>query len=365
MLEKTLSRGDYPYAMIWSPDSRHLAIKGLDSGNLQIYDTSTPNARARTLAEGVGPASLAWSRDGGLIAVNQSSPISMLRLLNVADGREVGRRSVSGRPALEGCPFQGHSMAFAIDDRSLWVTCGQDGRTTDFPLALKFSVPDLVAEDRIAVSPPVTGERARSFIYLWTSGHNTLLLSAIVYSVTSIPEPPSFKQRFFAYAFDVERKTELFKPFELADDNRSGQFRKPQALYLIPGTTTAIVRLLSGWTEAVGMPNKPEFDRLFESYNTRSGHRLSTHFGDDKQSRPDSGAIAAAVLLPGGKAMVGHWTREAPRRGGLIVFDPLTGSILQRIQIQRSGPHLAVSPNGQWLASATLDGEIQIYRITE
>ena len=361
-LEKRIGIKDHPQTMVWSSDNRHLAIKGFNDGKLYVYDANSADGATRVLAERIGAASLAWSPDGQIIAINQS-PSAAIRLIAARDGREVGRRDIPHRQPYENCPFSTLPIAFTADGRSLWATCGRENATTSFPVALKLRLPDLVAEDRLMLNPPVADEKARSRSYSLARVGGKLTLSTITRSVTNVYESFGIiKQRVFATGFDLETKEQWFPRFELTDDNRSGYFRTPQELFLFPDPNFVLVRMFPNISERPGFPHDRSFDRLFEGYDARTGQRIVT-YGGDNDGLPESGAIAAAQVLPNSALMIGQWSRAKPDSGGLVVFDPRTGSVVQRIRIGRTSPHLAVSPNGQRLAHITYRGEIRLYRI--
>jgi WD40 repeat protein len=361
--EKRIGIKDHPQIIAWSSDNRHLALKGFNDGRLYVYDANSSDGAVRVLADRIGSAALAWSPDGQTIVLNQQAPISAIRLLSAHDGQEIGRRDIPLRQSYENCPLSGLPIAFTDDGRSLWMTCGRPNATTSFPIALKLRLPDFVAEDRLMLDPPVSDEKTHSRNYSLARIDGKLTLSTITLSVTNVYESFGIiKQRPFATGFDLDAKAQWFPRFELIDDNRSGYFRTPQELFLFPDRNFALVRMFPGTSERPGFPHDKSFDRMFDGYDARAGKRIVT-YGGYNDGRPESGAIGAAQLIPHNELMIGQWSRVKPDSGGLIVFNPRDGTVVQRIRIGRTSSHLAVSPDGQRLAHITYRGEIRLYRI--
>lgn len=361
--ENRIGIKDHPQIIAWSSDNRHLALKGFNDGRLYVYDANSADGAVRVLADRIGRVALAWSPDGQTIAVKQQAPITAIRLLSAHDGKEIGRRDIPPRQPYENCSFSDLPIAFTDDGRSLWATCGKMNATTSFPIALKLRLPDFVAEDRLMLSPPVSDEKTHSRSYSLARVGGKLTLSTITRSVTNVYESFGIiKHRVFATGFDVDAKAQWFPRFELTDDNRSGYFRTPQELFLFPDRNFVLVRMFPAISERPGFPHDKSFNRLFEGYDAQTGKRIIT-YGGSNGVQPESGAIGAAQVLPNSELMIGQWSRVNPDSGGLIVFNPRDGTVVQRIRIGRTSNHLAVSPDGQRLAHITYRGEIRLYRI--
>jgi WD40 repeat protein len=148
VLEKAIRLKDFPSTMVWAPDARRLALKGFNDGILRVLDVDTADGADRVIAAHIGIASLAWGPDGQMIAVNQASPASVLRLLSVANSRETARREITDRQAYRACPYQTSPMAFGDQGRSLWVACTITNASEPFTAALKLNEPDLSDHDR-------------------------------------------------------------------------------------------------------------------------------------------------------------------------------------------------------------------------
>jgi hypothetical protein len=223
-----------------------------------------------------------------------------------------------------------------------------------FPIAVKHRLPDFVVEDRIELKTPIDGKAAVPHYSFGHFGGNQLLTALVGYYISGTI-------RYFAYAFDLERKTELFPNFEAVDDNRSGLSRPPQQVTLLPGGTFALIRLSTATYMKPGTVPNYTFDRLFEGYDTQTGQRIVA-YGGPSDATPEAGVIGEAALLHDGRSLVGRWSRAATREGGLLVFDARSGTVRQRIRFGQTY-QLALSPNGRRVATITAQGELRIYRV--
>jgi WD40 repeat protein len=341
-------------SVAWSPDNRQLAV-GFADGKLHVLDSN--DGTDRVILSDIGGASFAWSADGRTMAVHQSVLPHGFRLLSVADAHEIGRWSVTQTELNDGrCPSTNMPMMFTDDGKALWVTCRTSVRhvPVTFPIAVKHRLPDLSVEDRIELKTPIDGKAAVTHYSLGRFGGNQSLTALIGYHIPG-------KLRYFAYAFDLERKTELFPNFEAADDNRSGLSRPPQQVILLPDGTFALIHLAPWTYMKTGTVPDYTFDRLFEGYDTHTGQR-TVAYGGPSGAIPEAGVILEAALLPDGRSVVGLWSRAATREGGLVVFDARSGAVRQRIRFGQTF-QLALSPNGRRAATITAQGELRIYRV--
>jgi WD40 repeat protein len=366
VLEKTIRLKDFPSTMMWAPDARQLALKGFNDGTLRILDVDTSDGGAdRVIAAQIRDASLAWSPDGQTIAVNQpGGGVALLRLFSVADSRETARREITDRQVYRICPHQTSPMAFADQGRSLWVACTITNASEPFTAALKLNVPDLSDNDRLLITPPVSGENAQSGRYSFARVGGKLTLAALVGSITDVFVRPGFRKvRFFGRGIDPETKKDLFPQFELVDDERSGFFRGPDELMLFPDVNFALVRMSAGVSQFPGVPHDERFDRLFEGYDTRTGKRVVA-YGGNADHRPESGVIGTIAQLPDGALIVGRWSRADTGQGGLVVLAAQSGTVIQRISFGRTS-QMALSADGRRVATITYDRELRIYRVRQ
>src|SRR5712671_6595913 len=351
--EKSI-RGRLPpgSSVAWSPDNRQLAV-GFADGKLHVLDSN--DGTDRVILANVGGASFAWSADGRTIAVHQSVLSDDFRLLSVADAREIGRWGITQRELNDGrCPSTSMPMMFTDDGKALWVTCRTSVRhvPVTFPIAVKHRLPDFVVEDRIELKAPIDGKAAVTHYSLGHFGGNQSLTALIGYHIPG-------KIRYFAYAFDFERKTELFPHFEAVDDNRSGLSRFPIQLLMLPDASFALIRYAS--FGASGSVKDKKLDRVFDGYDMRTSERI-VGYGGIGDATPEAGAIGEVALLPDGRSVVGLWSRVAPRERGLVVFDARSGAVRQRVRFGETY-QLALSPNGRRVATITGQGEVRIYRV--
>jgi WD40 repeat protein len=352
--EKSIQLKYAPQSMAWAPDNRHLAVKGFNDAKLHVIDTRDDTASDRIILDNVGNASIAWSPDGQTIAVHhRSGGFNGIQLASVLNAQETARRVVGN----DGCLLAANPIAFTHDGSALWLTCRFPMLTAPetFPVAIKYRLPDLVADDPLVLQSPVADGKAVTFAYSLAHINNSLWLSAIIgYDVSGT-------RRLFAYGFDLGRKAELFPHFEPADDNRSGLFRYPNQLILVPDATYGLVRLSTGTRRPPGVSTDDTSDRLFDGYDLRTGQRLVT-FGGNNSQAPEAGVVGEVALLRDGRSLVGRWSRAAAREGGLVIFDARTGTVHQRI---RFGENLllALSPDGGRLASLTRQNEIRLYQV--
>jgi hypothetical protein len=338
----------------WSPNNRQLAV-GFADGKLHVLDSD--NGTDRVLLSGIGSASFAWSSEGRTMAVHQTLSPHGFHLLSVVDAREIGRWGITQREVQDdGCPSFNMPMMFTDDGTALWVTCRTFVRHVPmtFPIAVKHRLPDFVVEDRIELKTPIDGKAAVPHYSLGRFGGNQSLTALVGYLIAG-------KIRYFAYAFDLQRKTELFPSFEAVDDDRSGLSRPPQQVILLPGGTFALIRLSTATYMKPGTVPNYTFDRLFEGYDTQTGQR-TVAYGGPSDATPEAGVIGDAALLHDGRSLVGRWSRAATREGGLLVFDARSGTVRQRIRFGETH-QLALSPNGRRVATITAQGELRIYRV--
>jgi hypothetical protein len=255
-------------------------------------------------------------------------------------------------------------MVFAEQGRSLWVACTIASASEPFAAALKLNVPDLSDNDRLLITPPVSGKNAQSGRYSFARIGGKLTLATLVGSVTDVFESPGFKKiRFFGRGVDLETKKDLFPQFELVDDNRSGFFRKPDELMFFPDMHFALVRMSAGVGQVPGVPHDEQFDRLFEGYDTQTGERVVS-YGGNGDHRPESGVIGTIAQLHDGSRLVGRWSRADTGQGGLIVLAARTGTVVQRISFGRAS-QMALSADGRRVATVTYDRELRVYRVRQ
>ena len=355
-------------------DNRHLAVIAPQpyptEPNLQVIDVDDNNkASSRVVLKEAEEGSIAWSPDGQTIALTyRFRDFSGIKLISVVDARETARRELQENE----CWTDGSPITFTPDGGALWATCDfpawhpawhpPRGTPEMFPVAIKYRLPDLIADDRVVLQSPVAGARAGNFGYSLTTINMTPRLSAII----QYERPGKYEDAYspFAYGFDLGRKAELFPPFNILDDRRSGLARHPKELILSPDATYGLLRLDSG-TLSGQAPIDETLDRQFEGYDTRSGQRLVS-FGGRNGKVPEAGVIGEAALLRDGQTIVGRWGRGPTREGGLVVLDARTGAVHQRIRftgVHPLGNHrLALSPDGTRLASLTNGNEIRLYR---
>jgi hypothetical protein len=188
-------------------------------------------------------------------------------------------------------------------------------------------------------------------------------LTTIVESLTGEKEPDGVRQkrRRFGYAIDLHAKLAIFQPFELIDDNRSGYFREAREIIPFPDHTFALVRFETGVSEVPGVPHRPEFDRLFEIYETRTGDRTAAYGGDASQS-VEKGVIGNVALFDSGARMLAGWSSARAQQGGLLVIEPQSGRVLQRIVGARVMT-IALSPDEKRLFVVTYAGAFRLYRV--
>lgn len=364
---------DRPSIFVWAPDNRHVAISNL--GRLLVVDVDNPSGSGRPVADKIGLAVAAWSPDGAMLALSQSAPVSCVRVIDTATGGEIVRRETSLQQRYQGFLFSHQPITFTPDGRALWVANEKifPGHHNDSGIALKLDIRTLEALDRFDAPLPMAGERT-SFDNLSFSHDNgsTQLLytaTAVLLSERTQGRPP---RKYFAYGYDLETKRELFPKMPIAEDNRSGFFREPRQLLTLPDKRSLLVRLDTGIGGRPGIPHHPEFDRQVEIYDCQSGQLIAHYLGlvgasgqpeipegDDlemliaftrsKGSEVERGVVGNIVARPDRNFAIGWWNSALIDRGGLVVIDPLTGRVRQRIIGMQAGA-IALSPNGKCLA---------------
>lgn len=362
--ERSLRLSDHPDAIVWSPDNQHIAVKGFNSGRLAVFDITGAADGWRTIADKIGGGHIAWAPDGRSIAVNQLTPFTGFRLFSIETGQETFRREYTRGQPYEGCAFAGQPLVFERDGLSLWVDCAIVNATEPFTFALRVSSRDFTIQDRIIAVPPISGGRSTSWRFVFSQLDNRLRLSAIFRAHTDVKDQSGrIAIRNFGYGFDLDRKLELFQPFEVATDRRSGFFRDAQELLIFPNPKFALVRLATAISTRPGVVQDVRLDRLFEMYDTGTGNETLA-FGGIISANPEGGVVTGAVLTPNAHALIGTWSRSGTRRGGLVVFDPRTGAVRQRVTGSEGGS-MALSPDGKRVARATVLGELRIYRCNQ
>ena len=358
IFEKSIQLNFSPLTVEWSPDNRHVAAKSFFDGKLHIIDSDDAKSD-RVILEAVGRASIAWSPDGQIVAVNQSEPIYGIRLASVVDAREIGRRQLVPPQKIDACLSASMPMAFTDDGKGLWVTCGfapragTQGVLANFPIAEKYRLPDFSDEDRITLPSAISGARVTASASSLARAKTGFALSAIVEFRT-----PGVTRRF-AYGFDVPSKTESFPHFEIVDDTRSDLSQFPSQIVMLPDKSFVLIRLST--TVSAGPRADEKLDRLFEGYDAHTGQRTIA-YGGMAGTAPERGVISQVALLRDGRSIVGGWARAATQEGGMVVFDARTGTVHQRI---RSSPNslLALSPDGRRAVNVTRQDEMRFYRI--
>lgn len=361
--EKSIQLSFVPERLEWSPDNRHLAAKGFNDGKLHIIDSDDERAIDRVILDRIGRASIAWSPDGQVVAVNQSAPIYGIRLASVVDAREIGRRQLVPGQKIDACLSASMPMAFTDDGKGLWVTCsfaprvGARGVLPNFPIAEKYRLPDFSDEDRITLQSAIPGAGVLASVSSLARASAGISLSAIVGFHT-----PGLTRRF-AYGFDLGSKAELFPPFEIVDDARSGMSRFPSQIITLPDRSFVLIRLSGGVSTRPGQQVDEKFDRLFEGYDPRTGQRTIA-YGGLSGTAPERGVVGQIALLRDGRSIVGRWSRAAAREGGMVVFDARTGAVHQRIRSTENSL-LSLSPDGRRVANVTRQGEMRLYRVRD
>ena len=230
-----------------------------------------------------------------------------------------------------------------------------------FVYAIRLSLPGLEMVDELNIEPPV--ERRPVMVQrldIDTPAGRPLLSLVAGANLTLKPAYPLYVP--FAYAFDLETKTEVFPHFALSNENRSGFFRTPRQIHVLQDPSFILVRLQAAVTTVPGVEHHPEFDRLFEGYDTRKGEVIVTYEGENGDG-PERGAIANSAVLPDGSLTIASWSRFLiDTVGGLVVLETKTGRVRQRIG-NIPAYYIWLSPDGRSFAVTKGNHRLEIYSI--
>ncbi|MGO8780481.1 MAG: hypothetical protein ACLQKK_16460 [Rhodomicrobium sp.] len=359
---------EFKHESAWAHDNRRFALA---IGNeVLIFDTGDPDSKPRSLNSSIGPVAdsfIAWSPDDEMIAVSQGSgKKNGVSVYRVADGELLAQRlletSTEGdlvyREFLKG---KG-PVTFSLDGKSLWVTRAPllALKAPPFLYAIRLSLPGLEMQDELKIEPPIEGRPIMVHnVYIDSPAGRPILSLAALANMAPTGAPIYAP---FAYAIDLETKTEVFPHFVLSNENRSGFFRSPQHIYVPQDPSFILVRLTPGIETRPGVDHHPEFDRLFEGYDTRKGQVIVTYEGVNGDG-PERGAIANSAVLPDGSLTIASWSRFLiDTVGGLVVLETKTGRVRQRIG-NIPAYYIWLSPDGRSFAVTKGNHRLEIYSI--
>ena len=363
--EKAVTLPDVPLPLEWAPDNRHIAMVGYPGGGIFLLDADAPAGSGWANPQRMGPAAFAFSPDGAMLAVLQEAPIAMLRIFDTRSGKEMARRETSLQNRYEGFLFNENPLTFTPDGRSLWITNGRRFPSdAQFPgIALKLDAGKLEAQDRFDTPPLPAGYNVGFDRSCYSFLHDNGSTQMLFYRVESLPWEGNARplRHYFAFGYDLETKAALFPKMLVAEDNRSGFFRSPSRLFLLHGGSHLLVLLNTALSGRPGIPHHPEYDRLIEVYDLQSGQLIADYFGENSPNI-ERGAVGNLAFHPNGNLLIGRWNNALDQRGGLVVFEPLTGTVRQRI-IGAPVSSIALSPNGRRLALIADNRQVRFYTV--
>ena len=135
--ESSIPLPDSPtHEVAWTQDGKKLAMRGFNSGAINIIDLETRSVSPPVAEHIKGGAKLRFSPDGAFLAVYSGLG---LQLLSTNDWKLVAQLDFSYLRGLKGTG----DMAFTTEGHTLWMACGRSARGPEKADALSFNIPDL------------------------------------------------------------------------------------------------------------------------------------------------------------------------------------------------------------------------------
>jgi hypothetical protein len=319
--------------VVWGPGRHNLlvGVRNVDlskqrKASIWLYNVGDKGASGREILEVPDTANeIAWSPDGGLIAIANSSYILTV---STNDFQEIARRSTSlPGPRLGDCLRSGplSGMAFSDDGSSLWIPCRPEKDSSPLTLAIRLDARSLETVDHYDINPPAAAKRVETH---WTKIEATPQgprLVALVGSFAEINSVAGVKDvsqgNDFAYGIDLGSKAELFPHFQLVEDD--SRWHVPTSALLTPDNQVLVVPLSLVVEPASGNDRK----RNVDVYQAQIGERSS--FFDSGQRWMNGAGLGFGFTSA---TLVEQNYEEEKTVSGTAVRAVKDGKILQRIK---------------------------------
>lgn len=351
-----------PYA--WSPDSRYIAVSSAVSGGLTLVDVRTGEARHTNAPQSLA-SSIAWSRDGALVAVSFTGGLVVIGVRDLAPVL-ISNWNTAGAPSTFGW-----SLAFAPDGSHLFV----DDDKPDKSGTLLYSL-DLATKEYAPLVKSPFGNRRVLSVALTNDFHyiaGKLFYTPWLRKYDEETLPPGTTNREMStrpsscLAFELQGSGEVVStarrdfppggevdPFDGSRDVLGCQYMPDQDLF-------EVARVVPPYhLDAQGVPVEDGVGAFFEAISVAS---LDTHgrFGprpvDGAELDVDPDQYTTHPTAPWAVAMAIGQSGRA-----ILVWNVLTGDLLAQTSTDSSGPHPQFSPNGNYLAVEELD-KISIFKV--
>ncbi|HEY2137947.1 MAG TPA: hypothetical protein VGH49_18825, partial [Xanthobacteraceae bacterium] len=336
-----------------SPDGRTVLLltkeAAIENQSILRLDTDTRVIAPAPLTSGGSARSIAFSPDGGHVAVNLEGRLrgekdyhfGRIRLLATDGFRELADYWA----AEQDCAFS-REMTFSDDGRALWVLCEWSSARPQDLLAVKLALPDLEIVER---RPRPAGAGARAFASMSTIAATASGVVAAGYVWDGVAE--------FLSVTDVTTSRTLLAPRNMWEAVPGGPGVGFCGLYV---SRDATLVTLAHCAPALQLKYDPSLARgQFRTFDIGSGD-LVANFAQQSPGRDPTQWSLAFDRAHG--RLVGIGTTLASKIGTLAVWDQKTGRELQRIETvaYRSG---VFSLDGRWLLLLGRDDEaIYFYR---
>jgi WD40 repeat protein/serine/threonine protein kinase len=334
--EKPLDRhvyiGSWTMSLLWSPSGQKLALADAD-GKIQIWDPGTDKPPFVWKVDPEGVDSAAWNADGSRLASIGGE--GLVKVWDAVAGKEVHR--VPTRTSRDFKPRPSYALTWTEGGKRLLVVANDGEVCVLDPAAAKpVSTFKLVQRDPLAFGVGRLGTRGERFIW---SPDGKLIASIERVSVVRIWDAATGKEGA-SFTSPGAVGAVLMAECAPAWDPSSG---RRLALGIGDGTVQAWrvdvrrqpVRRLKG-TIGLAWP-------IGLAWSADSRHIIAT---------PNPGV----VLQPSKPGAAGQ--KPQPQ---IQVCDAVTGEAARTLDAKVRADVLAESPNGQWLATATRDGLIQLW----
>jgi hypothetical protein len=329
--------------MSWSTDGTRVAAVLFNKGQVVIIEKNSGKVSLPVISNIPSDATLAWSPDDKSIAIVGSTS---LRIFDTLDWTLKGTIPSPD----QGCRFQRkQSVSFTADSGALWVSCVAYNVYDNHAFARKYSVPSLSRLDEVEAETPIRGARTvRNLDYQGRTSTSNICLG-IVRSYLPLGEAQPQKQISFLSAYDLTTKREFFQPINLDNTLWSGppKFAAPQQVVTNPKLSVIALR---GWT----------FENQILAIDANTGLALQS-FASGSDPR-FTGLSDIAVTAASGYVIGAVYKLPNPN-GGLYVWDPRTGRIMQSLN-DIPIASIALSAQGSSLAAKVLN-KIRFYAVRD